>query len=104
MRLAICLLLAAMAQAETGQELFTRHCAICHAAAGEGSSGPDLTSPSWQSGVSDADLARIIGQGAPGTAMPAFSGRLSAADITAVVAHLRTLAGQAIQPSNTLRA
>ncbi|HZT31532.1 MAG TPA: PQQ-binding-like beta-propeller repeat protein [Bryobacteraceae bacterium] len=104
MRLATFLLLAALAAADTGQELFTRHCAMCHGATGEGLSGPDLTSPAWQAGVTDADLARIIERGVPGTAMPAFGSRLSGVQIQAVAAHLRALSAGALQPANALRA
>jgi cytochrome c5 len=46
-----------------GQELFTSHCALCHGATGEGSSGPDLTNPLWQARISDPDLERTLREG-----------------------------------------
>jgi mono/diheme cytochrome c family protein len=87
-----------------GQELFARHCALCHGATGEGASGPDLTNPLWQAGISDPDLERTLREGVRGTAMPAFSDRLHTGDAQALVRHLRSLVGEAIQPANSLRA
>ena len=60
---------------DPGQDLFTERCAVCHGAVGDGGSAPDLTNAAWQSHVSDADLEKVIRDGAPGTAMPAFGGR-----------------------------
>lgn len=97
---AAALLLAPALAAQTGQLLYTTHCASCHGATGEGGSGPDLTSVSWQRSMTDEQLRAVITRGAPGTAMPAFAAdRLDAA---AVVAHLRTLSAAAIQPASNL--
>jgi alcohol dehydrogenase (cytochrome c) len=104
MRLLAVFLFLTVARADTGQATFARHCAVCHGATGEGSSGPDLTSPAWQSGISDIDLSRAIRDGVAGSAMPAFGARLAAGEIAAVVAHLRRLSASAIQPANVLRA
>jgi mono/diheme cytochrome c family protein len=87
-----------------GLELFTRHCALCHGATDEGASGPDLTNPQWQAGISDQDLERTLREGVRGTAMPAFSDRLNAGDLQSLVRHLRSLVTEAIQPANNLRA
>lgn len=87
---------------EAGQALFTEHCAICHGAAGEGGAGPDLTSPRWLAGVSDAELERIIRDGKPATAMPAFAATIDVRGREAIVAHLRRLGRQAVQPANDL--
>ncbi|MBM3786691.1 MAG: PQQ-dependent dehydrogenase, methanol/ethanol family [Acidobacteria bacterium] len=97
---AAALLLAPTLAAQAGQLLYTTHCASCHGATGEGGSGPDLTSVSWQRSITDEQLRAVITRGVPGTAMPAFAAdRLDAA---AVVAHLRTLSAAAIQPANNL--
>ncbi len=75
----------------SAQPLFNQHCAVCHGAAGEGGSGPDLTSPAWHAAMTDADLARVIRDGIPRTAMPAFGSRLSNPEIAALVASVRKL-------------
>lgn len=90
--------------ATLGQELFTHHCAVCHGATGQGASGPDLTNPPWQAGISDQDLARTIREGVRGTAMPAFGSRLQPLEVQVIVMHLRSLAAENIQPTNSLRA
>jgi alcohol dehydrogenase (cytochrome c) len=87
----------------TGQSLYTTHCAVCHGAAAEGGSGPDLTSSRWHASVSDADLDAVISNGKPGTAMPAFA-QLDRTSRAALIAHLRTLGSQGLQPTTTLQA
>jgi len=102
-----CLLIlaAALARAQTsGQSLYTTHCAVCHGATAEGGSGPDLTSTRWRASISDDELDRIIAAGKAGTAMPGFAAQLDAGLRSAVVAHLRSLASQALQPANDLQA
>lgn len=79
--------------------MFSRNCAVCHGALAEGGSGPDLTSPAWHRSVSDADIVRIIRDGIPNTAMPAFRDKV---DAQAIAAHLRKLSATAIQPANHL--
>ncbi len=103
-RLLLLFALSAVAQpgAGTGQAIYSRNCAICHGAVGEGGSGPDLTSPLWQRSVSDDQLDRLVRDGRAGTAMPAFRDLIDTAGRTALVAHLRRLAASAIQPSNAM--
>jgi len=88
----------------SGQELFTQYCAVCHGSTGEGASGPDLTNPLWQSSISDQELGNTVRNGIRGTAMPAFGARLQAAEVQPLIEHLRTLAKDALQPANDLRA
>ena len=102
-----CLLIlaAALARAQTsGQSLYTTHCAVCHGATAEGGSGPDLTSTRWHASISDDELDRIIAAGKAETAMSGFAAQLDAGSRSAVVAHLRSLASQALQPANDLQA
>jgi putative heme-binding domain-containing protein len=73
-----------------GAVLFRQECMFCHGVAARGGvRGPDLTTGSWSHGGSDAELARTISAGVPGTAMPA--NRLTADEIWQIVAYLRTL-------------
>lgn len=87
------------AQPDAGQTLYSRHCAVCHGAAAEGGSGPDLSGPAWHRTVSDAEMERIIRDGIASTPMPAFRDEV---DGKAIVAHLRKLSTAAIQPANNL--
>ncbi len=89
-----------------GKELYDKWCAECHgdAGAGDGAAAThmlprprDFTRAVFQvrttaSGElpTDADLRRIIDEGMPGSAMPGWSSRLSAADRDAVIAYLKT--------------
>jgi putative heme-binding domain-containing protein len=73
-----------------GAVLFRQECVFCHGVAARGGMrGPDLTTGSWSHGGSDADLARTISAGVPGTAMP--SNQLTTDEIWQIVAYLRTL-------------
>lgn len=94
--------LLAQQEPDAGQALFTEHCAVCHGAVAEGGAGPDLTNPRWLAAVNDAELDRLIREGKPGTAMPGFAGALDARGRQAVIAHLRRLGQQALQPANDL--
>jgi alcohol dehydrogenase (cytochrome c) len=62
-----------------------------------------LTNPLWQASLSDQDLGNTVREGVRGTAMPAFGDHLRPAEIQLVIAHLRTLPRDAIQPANALR-
>src|SRR5262249_54145616 len=93
---------AAQSSHNAGQVVFTQYCSVCHGATGEGGSGPDLTNPSWQSSMTDAQLGHTIRDGRPGTAMPSFKGRIDVNGRLALVAYLRHLSASAIQPANSL--
>jgi len=102
--LLICIVFASVTQAAAEQQpgpglkLFGEHCAVCHGAFGEGASGPDLTNASWQAGITDSDLGRIIGEGIRGTAMPGFADRLDPNAVRSLVQNLRRFASEAMQP------
>ncbi|MBK9166553.1 MAG: PQQ-dependent dehydrogenase, methanol/ethanol family [Bryobacterales bacterium] len=91
--------LPALAQ-NAGQVAYSENCAICHGAAGEGGSGPDLTSAAWQASMTDADLEAVIERGRPGTAMPGFAGRVNPKEL---ISHLRALGRTAIRPTTDLQ-
>src|SRR5688572_9517240 len=86
-----------------GEGLYTQRCLTCHGATGsdDGPAAatlsklpPELASFGWQAERSDAQIAAAIRAGAPGTAMPP-SRDLTDADVTAMVAYVRTLADKA---------
>src|SRR5947209_14556537 len=72
-----------------GAVLFRQECVFCHGVGARGGMrGPDLTTGSWNHGGSDADLARTIADGVPGTAMP--PNRLTTDEVWHIVSYLRT--------------
>lgn len=80
--------------ARRGREIFAAHCARCHGAdgeSGEGMVGPAIGNPALLALAPDAFLRYAIENGRDGTEMAAFAGILSADDIDAVTAYLRSL-------------
>ncbi len=94
------------AQAEEGKAIYTQRCEVCHGASGEGN-GPaaDLMFPrprdftfgefkvrntSSDSPPTDSDLINLIGNGMPGSTMPAWKGVLSQNEIAAVAGYIKT--------------
>ena len=83
-----------------GEGLFLQQCAACHGAGG-GADGPysaaltrlppELDSFGWQAARSDAQLAEVIRNGVPATAMPPSRG-LTDREVGGMVAYVRTLA------------
>lgn len=82
---------------QRGKTLFAHNCAVCHGERGQGSSHPvggpvlprDLSSPQSRAELSRERMVASVTNGRPGTAMAAFSDRLSGADIEAVVDYVR---------------
>lgn len=81
-------LAAAVAAPPDGARLYARNCAVCHGESGTGGVGVPLALPGFQSTVDDVYLRETIRRGRPGRVMPAFS-RLSDAEVSAIVAHIR---------------
>jgi cytochrome c6 len=88
------LALVPVASAEDGAAVYKAKCAMCHGANGDGQTTMgknmklrDLGSADVQK-QSDAELTKITTDGKG--KMPAYKGKLSDADIAAVVKHLRT--------------
>jgi cytochrome c oxidase cbb3-type subunit 3 len=97
MRLAACLILfllpAVMTAAQAGgppdgEAVFNSNCASCHGMNASGGRGPDLHAP-LRNGDQDADLRKVIKNGLPGTAMPAF--HLDKDDLDALVKYIQKL-------------
>jgi mono/diheme cytochrome c family protein len=85
----------------TGAKVFADKCAECHGAAGKGGGPmktPDFTNPAVQAAVPEAAVIRVIHDGKPGTAMPAWNGKLSDAEINAVAGFVKSL-GQGQTPA-----
>ena len=88
---------AAGRAAVDGKALFAQACAKCHGTDGTGglptvANGPkpvDLTSDAWQESRSDGELISAIRDGRG--AMPPFADVLTAEQVHALAAHLRTL-------------
>lgn len=82
---------------EQGRELYTRICAVCHGASGEGykaDAAPALDHPAFLGSAGDAFLREAIANGRKGSTMSAWSrrhgGPLDDAGIAAVIAFMRT--------------
>jgi len=72
-----------------GAVLFRQECVFCHGLNAHGGvRGPDLTSGVWAHGGSDAEIARTINNGVPGTQMP--GNHLGDAETSQIIAYLRT--------------
>lgn len=85
------------AQLAHGQELYTRICAVCHGANGEGykaDAAPAINHPAFLGSATDVMLRDAIANGRTGSTMSAWSkrhgGPLDSADINAVIAFMRS--------------
>jgi cytochrome c oxidase subunit 2 len=87
-----------------GEKVYAGNCAACHQANGMGLPGafPAINGSKVATGPVDAHIATVL-NGRPGTAMAAFGGQLSDADIAAVVTYQRNAwdnkTGDAVQPA-----
>ncbi|MCP5119637.1 MAG: PQQ-binding-like beta-propeller repeat protein, partial [bacterium] len=91
-------------EADRGEALYGEHCVVCHGAAADGGSAPDLTNARWHSGISDAALDAIIRDGISGRSMPSFRDKLDEEARGSIIAHLRALSKNVIQPTTDLQA
>jgi high-affinity iron transporter len=87
------------AQVLEGEGLYTQRCASCHGVAGAGDGAfarsltrlpPEIGSVAWQVEHSDEQIASVVRDGVPGSAMPP-SRDLTPAQAASVVAYVRTL-------------
>ena len=70
--------------------VYTRNCASCHGAVGEGSAiAPPLNSPDLRARLGDTEISEIIELGRPGTAMPPWTNRLTDAEIATLTQLIR---------------
>lgn len=83
-----------------GAKTFASKCAVCHGADGKGIGAlktPDFTNPAVQAALPKGMVTKTIREGKPGTAMPAWKGKLSEAEINAVADFVKSL-GQGKKP------
>jgi len=70
--------------------LYNKNCASCHGVNGDGSGfAPPLNSPEMRSNYDAPIIFAVIDEGRPGTAMPAWGGRLTREQIDSLVALIR---------------
>jgi mono/diheme cytochrome c family protein len=82
----------AAAEKPDGASIFLDKCSMCHGENGKGYSflhTPDFTDPKWQASIKDAQMLEAIKHGVKGTAMPAWSGKLSEREMLAVLKRVR---------------
>jgi len=105
LRILSALLLLAVSTAQAapdGEQLFSRHCAVCHGANGTGGVGVPLALPSFIDSVSDEYLTTTIRRGRPGRIMPAFMA-MSDAQVAAIVGYMRSWTGKPAPVHDTAR-
>lgn len=80
--------------------VYKRRCQSCHGDSGnartpvgEREGIPDFQDPAWQSSRTDAAIREVVAHGSPGSRkMPAFSSKLTEAELQAMVAYIRSFA------------
>ena len=84
--------------ADPGTRVWRKKCAACHGADGkgrtrfaEGRPWADLTDGRWRHGPDREAIRRLVTDGDPKSTMPPFAGRLTPAEIDAVVDHVLKL-------------
>ncbi len=87
-------LVACSPGADPGARLWRKKCSACHGADGEGRTRfaqgrpfADLTDGRWRHGPDRESVRRLVADGDPASTMPPFAGRLTPAEIDAVVDH-----------------
>jgi mono/diheme cytochrome c family protein len=84
-------------------KLYTTNCAGCHGVDGKGGAAIGLSSPGYLAIAPDDAIARVIAEGRPGTAMPAFAesagGMLKDAQVAALAAGIRAWAPTGQKPA-----
>ncbi|MFL6414613.1 MAG: c-type cytochrome, partial [Bryobacteraceae bacterium] len=78
-----------------GGQLFRANCAVCHGPDGDAVPGIDLGRNHFRRVSSDDDIAKVIRNGVPGTAMPAAS--IPEFQARFIVAYLRSQAQEAVR-------
>jgi cytochrome c oxidase cbb3-type subunit 3 len=85
--------LAEPAQLVAGQTVYTRSCAVCHGAAGEGKIGPNLTDDAFLHGQGFPEMVKVIEEGVPAKGMVTWKTQLSRDELRAVASFAWSLRG-----------
>ncbi len=89
---------------DSGHQMFNLVCSQCHGTDGYGTRlAPALNNKTFLTQTTDDVIYNIISLGVTSTAMPAWSGYLNDADISAIVAYLRSLELTAPEVANTTK-
>jgi mono/diheme cytochrome c family protein/rhodanese-related sulfurtransferase len=83
---------ASTGKAANGGVLYATHCERCHGTVEQRGNAVHLANPMFLDSATDGFLRVAITRGRPGTAMEAWRGKLSAAEIEDVIAYVRSLA------------
>jgi putative membrane protein len=92
---------AAAAELATGERVYRRYCVTCHQFDGRGQNGKlaaDFRGDPKRLAKPDAELAGIIANGVPGTAMRGFRSELDDAEVRGVLRYVRTRFGPSATP------
>jgi cytochrome c oxidase cbb3-type subunit III len=74
---------------------FSKRCAPCHAAQGQGLIGPNLTDEYWLHGSGSLmDIYKVVSVGVAAKGMPAWQNQLAPAELRQLVAYVGTLRGK----------
>ncbi|MBX3212365.1 MAG: c-type cytochrome [Labilithrix sp.] len=84
--------------AARGEPLYVTHCQRCHGTAKARGDAVHLANPRFLDAASDPFLGWAIAKGRPGTAMAAWEGTLTEAQIDDVVAYVRAFGGPPAEP------
>jgi cytochrome c oxidase cbb3-type subunit III len=78
---------------QAAKHLFEANCSRCHGPEGKGFPGhtPNFTSSRWQARHSNQRILAAITNGVKGTKMPAWKGKLTAAQIRSLMHYIRSL-------------
>jgi len=97
--LAVGVLPSCAPESDPGARIWRKKCAACHGSDGagrtrfaEGRPFANLTDGRWKHGPDRDSLRRLVADGDPASTMPPFAGRLTPAEIDAVVDHALKLA------------
>lgn len=98
----VCYLMSSetIAGAIDGQELYKKHCAICHGNdgkgktdLGEGLGARDFTDKTWQDSITDEEIVEQITNGTPEKMFP-FKDKLTPEEMKALVPVVRAFSGK----------